>query len=159
MSELKMDAQRFNMLHTMLEENRKLIAALKTQRWEALKWGTALNIGTAAVALSFSDKLPNPDKVPKISLLLSTFLITMGAIALICSYTLRARNARRDSGRIKGKLINIEDLDPIRGEVVIPILKIRVKQTDFLYDWQDLFLFIAVIVISGIYTFWVVATR
>jgi len=38
-------------------------------------------------------------------------------------------------------------------------LKIRVKQTDFLYDWQDLFLFIAVIVISGIYTFWVVATR
>jgi len=38
MSELKMDAQRFAMLHTMLEENRKLIAALKTQRWEALKW-------------------------------------------------------------------------------------------------------------------------
>ena len=83
------DPQRFSIVQAQLEDGGRLIAALKVQRWEVLKWAVALNLGliTAWVALRAPPSLVFTGLASGVAL---------GAFVLIPHYNKRATGARRD---------------------------------------------------------------
>ena len=47
-----MNDREFDLARYFLEDNQKLIAAGKIQRWDIVKWGVTVNLALAAAAIS-----------------------------------------------------------------------------------------------------------
>jgi hypothetical protein len=131
-----MDPQRFTMLNGMLDDNRKLIAAAKVSRWDALKWGVALNLLTAGASVTL--------RAPAFILYLLIVLITAATVFLVLHYNKRAWKTREDSAGIKADLVDIADLDSYRGRSGYP-------HTHWLYDKEELQIFAVVLFGSAAY--------
>jgi hypothetical protein len=56
-----MSDKEFQVLCATLEDQRRLIAAGKAQRWDVIKWGVSINLGLATVAAVAGSK---PDGKP-----------------------------------------------------------------------------------------------
>jgi hypothetical protein len=52
-----MTPEEFKFACSSLDDNRKLIAAGKSQRWEVIKWAVALNVGLATVSIAINKKM------------------------------------------------------------------------------------------------------
>jgi len=84
-----MDQHRFTLLHSMLEDSRRLIAAAKVSRWDVLKWAVALNIATAAASVTLKETVKT--RTPFISLVI---LSTLGSALLMAQYNNRAKTPK-----------------------------------------------------------------
>ncbi|SRR6266480_2407886 len=86
-----MSPDEFKVASASLDDNRKIIAQGKVQRWEVLKWAVALNIGLATAAVAI-DRKP-----AALMILWATTFVAVIATLLIFYYTMRMTGARNDS--------------------------------------------------------------
>jgi len=126
MPDVVVDAQRFDFIKGGLDDCRRLIAAAKTQRWEALKWAVALNVALAGAA-GIKDSPVSATWV----LATSSSVAAIG-MALIVHFNRRARDARRDAARFEEEL----------GAAVVPDFVLehdrRVASKQSWYDASEL---------------------
>src|SRR5262245_9108901 len=101
---MPMDPQKFQVLHSALEDCRKLIAAIKIQRWEVLKWAIALNAGLVAAHVTAGKSSPNTIRMTALG-------VAVAAFVLILFYNERARSSRADAIRLQKQF----------GEGIIPL--------------------------------------
>lgn len=89
-----MTPDEFKFACSILDDNRKLIAEGKRQRWEVIKWAVALNIGLATAAVAIDRRAAG--------WMMLAFSIVVTAIGwgLILYYTKRMTGARNDSVRV-----------------------------------------------------------
>jgi hypothetical protein len=142
MPEPAIDQQRFQVVHSEIETRHKIIAALKVQRWEVLKWAVALNVGlvTAWVAIG---------KPPTLIFTILATGVAVGAIILIWHYNERARGARGDL------LGMFKLLDPVirYDELRAPRTAERIKKKSYFHDGWELFLFTAILLTTVVLTY------
>lgn len=118
--------QRLQVIHSALEDCRRLIAALKIQRWEVLKWVFALEVALATV----SKTKPLEEHIRAI--IAVEWLVAFAGFGLIFYYCIRARNARMDAMYREDQLWSVER--PYRNDVCI-------HPQSVWYDWQELLAF------------------
>jgi hypothetical protein len=83
--------EEFKFAHSYLDDNRKLIAAGKAQRWDATKWIVGLNAGLATASIAINQK-PAASGIFGIAILLA-FIGTW----LVIVYSSRMTGARNDA--------------------------------------------------------------
>jgi hypothetical protein len=66
-----MSDKEFQVLCATLEDQRRLIAAGKAQRWDVVKWGVSINLGLATVAAVAGSK-PDGKPIVGVSMALQT---------------------------------------------------------------------------------------
>jgi hypothetical protein len=118
----------------VLEDSRALIAALKIQRWEVLKWTVTVNATLAAAATALKDKTLT-------FLILAGFIAIIG-IVLIAYYNFRATKIR-DRHRRTVCYLRRELFDVNRWIGI----NVGIAKTTT-YDWQELVIFGFAILLS-----------
>jgi hypothetical protein len=82
-----MNDREFSVVCSALDDCRRLIAAGKVQRWDVVKWGTAVNLGLATVsAAQFG---------PPVVLLIIAGIVSIGSLILLLHYNKRMTEARK----------------------------------------------------------------
>jgi hypothetical protein len=124
--------------YSSLDDDRKLIAAGKAQRWEVLKWAVALNVGLATAATAINKK-------PAAGMILGFALIVLLLAAmLVLYYTKRMTGARNDALAIYRFLkTNNVDCAAISG-------KDTTSKRTWKHDAGELTIFLLVLVCSCI---------
>jgi hypothetical protein len=129
----------------ILDDTRKLIAALKLQRWDLLKWTVSVNVGLATASALFQ-KAPG-------QVLVFACIVDMLSLCMMLHYFCRLTNTRNDGVRTDRYLI--------RNGVRLPtVTGIRPKRYTLDYEWQELSLFTIVIfasVVPAFLVFWQVS--
>jgi len=84
----------FAIASLLLQDQQRLIAAGKVQRWDVVKWTIAVNLAlaTASVGIGTSGA--------SIIIVLFAVLVTLGAGALVYHYNRRITGALRDADRV-----------------------------------------------------------
>jgi hypothetical protein len=114
----------------VLDDDRSLIAAGKTQRWEVLKWTVTVNVGIAAL-------LAARGGVGGILTVLA-FIIAVIGIALIQHYNSRMTKARAEANNI----LSLFDRSGVNLDLIQPGWRDYQKHPDLkTYDWQELYAF------------------
>jgi hypothetical protein len=85
-----MDTIEFAVLASTLDDNRRLIAAGKVQRWDVVKWGVTVNLALAALSASLPLSL-----VRSFALFLLAVLASLAAGYLVQYYNRRMTEARK----------------------------------------------------------------
>jgi hypothetical protein len=131
-----MSPQEFQFASAALEDNRKLIAAGKLQRWDVIKWAVTVNV---ALATAFIALLQHPG-IGKWFCLLAG-LVAIVAFALMLHYNDRLMNTRNDAKATYDYLIsNGIDVAEILGKP--PAVATRY------HDKQELIVFTAILILS-----------
>jgi hypothetical protein len=80
----------------ILDDGRRLIGALKLQRWDVVKWAVTVNIAPTAAAIAFR----GVQDAPKQLLWLAAFVAAIGEV-LMLYYNCRLTNSRKDLDKTK----------------------------------------------------------
>jgi hypothetical protein len=128
--------RQFQFAYSSLDDDRKLIAVGKAQRWEVTKWAVALNIGLATAAVTI--------KSQSAACLIAGFCVLVAAMAigLLLYITHRMTGARNDALKIYA-FMEKHDLpcDEISG-------KDTKTQRTWKHDGGELALYIAILFLS-----------
>jgi hypothetical protein len=140
-----MNEHEFHVACAILEDHRKLIAAGKSQRWDVIKWAVTINVAltTASIALQGHENAAK-------RLFWLALMVAVIACGLVLHYNNRMKNTRNDSVTPEAYLAN-------NGVDFLAITGRRSEQVSWLYDWQELAIFTAILVLSVVPT-WVVWT-
>jgi hypothetical protein len=143
MPEPIIDPQRFQVIQAQIEDGRRLIATLKVQRWEVLKWAVALNVGlvTAWVAL---------DRPPPFIFTGLALGVALAALLLILHYNKRAVGARKDLNHTFSLLEAVIKPEERRREG-------RPDNKRFFHDGWELLIFTLVLLGTVVVTYTVTA--
>ena len=118
-----------------LEDCRKVIAALKLQRWEVVKWTIATNFGLAT-ASAFTGQFP-------VLALLIAVVVAFTGMGIMVHLFWRLTNTRNDTRHIDLYLEahGVPELRAIHR-------KFPEQEYNVSYEWQELVFFLVVIVTS-----------
>ncbi|HEY7414919.1 MAG TPA: hypothetical protein VH593_06990 [Ktedonobacteraceae bacterium] len=142
------DPQRFQVIQAQVEDGRRIIAALKIQRWEVLKWAVALNVGlvTAWIALKTDRTLT------------FTWLsagVGVAAAILILHYNKRAAGARIDLDRSLALLKPVITHEELRRRKTFIPQGFWDKLRLFFHDGWELLVFSGVLLGTVVVTYFV----
>jgi hypothetical protein len=123
--------RQFQAASAVLDDQRRMIAAGKLQRWDVVKWAVTVNVALAAAAISFENSATGKQLV-----WLAVAVAVIGWI-LMLYYNLRLKRTRADALKTKENLgVNFEDTGS------------PPKSKDFFYDWQELLIFTIILAVS-----------
>ena len=91
-----MDPIDFAVVGSALEDCRRLIAAGKIQRWDAVKWGVTVNLALAAVSASLTSQTIGRS----FALFLAAAAASIAAWFLMWHYNQRMTRAREDAVKL-----------------------------------------------------------
>ena len=140
-----MDPIDFAVVASALDDCRRLIAAGKVQRWDAVKWGVTVNLALAAVSASLVPQTFGRSLV----LFLSAAAASMAAWFLMWHYNQRMTRVREDavglSRVLKKNGIKFDELVGHGSE--------EAYSTGAAYDWHELITFGAILAVAPLLTF------
>ena len=131
----------------LLQDQQRLIAAGKVQRWDFVKWTVTVNLAFAAASLGIAEGAGG-------LFFLFTILVAAAGGGLVYHYNKRMTGARADSDRATAYFRESEiDLSKI-----IPVVPTRGDRTPAMYDSEELYIFGYIIVGSILPAFlaWVI---
>ena len=132
-----MQDQDFAIASLLLQDQQRLIAAGKVQRWDVVKWTIAVNLALATASVSIGTNSAG------IIIVVFTVLVALGGGALVYHYNGRITGARRDADRVTAYFreagIDFSKIVPVRSAI---------PQRSFLYDAEELSIFGSIIVLS-----------
>jgi hypothetical protein len=148
MPEPVIDQQRFQVIQARVEDDRRLIAAVKIQRWDVLKWAVALNVGlvTAWVALG---------KQPSLIFTGLGAVVASAAIVLIFHYNKRAAGARTDLDRALALLAPIIKHEELMNRETFMRKGFYGKLRLLFHDGSELVIFTLVLIVTVAVTYFV----
>jgi hypothetical protein len=122
------DDRKFAIQNGILDDERRLIAALKLQRWDVVKWAVTVNMAlcAAAIAVSASEHFT---KAASMHLFWLAGIVTVIGEMLLLYYNRRLTKTREDSRQTKDHLTAL-------GATFIDTSK-----PPKFYDWQELLIF------------------
>ncbi len=136
-----MDDREFSLVSYFLEDNQKLLAAGKVQRWEAVKWAVTVNLALATASISFS-------KSPGAFFILSTAVAVVGG-GIAFYHDAKISRVRQTFEDIFQNLTN-SGVDFVK--IVSKEMPDRKTQG---HDWSELSLFWIGLALSAMPTFFV----
>ena len=114
----------------VVDDDRSLIAAGKTQRWEVLKWAVTANVAIAALLSAHGGA--------RGALVFLAFFIAAIGIALIEHYNSRMTAARNEADGI----LSLFNRSGINLDLIQPSWRDYQNHSDLkYYDWQELYAF------------------
>jgi hypothetical protein len=129
--------QDFAIASLLLQDQQRLIAAGKVQRWDVVKWTIAVNLALATASVSIGTDGAG------IIIVVFTVLVALGGGALVYHYNRRITGARRDADTVTAYFreagIDFSKIVPVRSAI---------PQRPFLYDAEELSIFGSIIVLS-----------
>jgi hypothetical protein len=136
-----MNEREFHVACAILDDDRKLIAAGKSQRWDVIKWGVTINVALATAAIALHEH----ESAAKWLFWLAVIVAAI-ACGLMLHYNNRMKNTRNDSVAPEEYLAhNGVDLDAITGR--------KSERVSWLYDREELALFTVILLVSVVPTF------
>jgi hypothetical protein len=133
-----MTEDQFKFAMASLEDNRRLIAAGKSQRWDVIKWAIALNVALATA----STAIPQPTAA--LTIFVFTMINSLIAEMLVFYYTKRVTGARNNSVTVYNYLTrNNIDCAEISG-------KDTMTDRDWRHDFGELMLFGSILLLSSV---------
>jgi hypothetical protein len=142
---MAVDRDGLDVVLRVFDDTRSLIAALKVQRWEVLKWGVTINIGLAAASAGFHH---SPKAFVWFAILMAAF-----CLILILYYNLRMTRTRTRLTELHNYIReNVIDLKAATGQDYG-----KVKSTN--YDKEELIIYTAITAASVLPTLFIVWSR
>ncbi len=133
-----MQEQEFQIASLLLQDQQRLIAVGKVQRWDVVKWTTAVNLALATASVGIGTSGAG------IIIVVFTVLVALGAWALVYHYNRRITGARGDAAKVTAYFRDAGiDLSKI-----IPVVQERVDRTPEMYDAEELYIFGSIIAFS-----------
>lgn len=131
-----MNEHDFQCASAMLDDQRKLIAAGKLQRWDVVKWAVTVNIALAAASIGFQDSAS-----AGMQLFVLAAIVAVIGLGMMLYYNLRLTRTRNGSVITEKYLTNNGiEFSIISGHAP--------KCVDWLYDWQELIAFTLILGMS-----------
>jgi hypothetical protein len=133
-----MNEHEFHVACAILDDQRKLIAAGKSQRWDVIKWAVTINVALATASIALQEH--EHENAAKWLFGLAVIVAAI-ACGLMLHYNNRMKNTRNDSVAPEDYLAH-NDVD------IVAITGKRSERVNWLYDWQELGIFTAILVFS-----------
>jgi hypothetical protein len=128
----------FAIASLLLQDQRRLIAAGKVQRWDVVKWTVAFNLALATASVSIGTAGAG------IIIVVFTVLVALGGWVLVRHYNRRVTGARRDADKIVAYFRDAGiDLSKI-----IPVAQNGADRPPEMYDTEELYIFGSIIALS-----------
>jgi hypothetical protein len=128
-------------IFSALDDQRRLIAAGKVQRWDVVKWGVTVNVAlaTAAAAIPFKGALDVCGLAVPFSLIpfLLAVAVAFVSLVLVLYYNKGTSDARNDATHLVNQM---KDRDIDYARIVGKDLASHYSK-GFFYDWPELLLF------------------
>jgi hypothetical protein len=130
--------QDFQIASLLLQDQQKLIAAGKVQRWDVVKWTTAFNLALAAASASIGK--------PGAGVIIFFFTVAVAVAGgyLVSHYNRRITGAREDAKKVTA-YFREEGIDLSQ---IIPEDKARADRAPEWYDAEELSVFAYIIAFS-----------
>jgi hypothetical protein len=129
--------QDFAIASLLLQDQQRLIAAGKVQRWDVVKWTIAFNLALATASVSIGTAGAG------IIIVVFTVLVALGGWVLVRHYNRRVTGARRDADKIVAYFRDAGiDLSKI-----IPVAQNGADPPE-MYDTEELYIFGSIIALS-----------
>ena len=142
----------FSILASSLENERRLIAAGKLQRWDTVKWVITINVALTAASIAISTKGNGFHWTHFMFFALAVFVAIVGHF-LIRHYDRRIAGAREVAWFLENHIEKICGFD-VKG-----IAYQSKEKPSTQHDWQELFWFGLVIVLSVLPTLFLVVWK
>jgi hypothetical protein len=127
----------FAIASLLLQDQQRLIAAGKVQRWDVVKWTVAFNLALATASVSIGTAGAG------IIIVVFTVLVALGGWVLVRHYNRRVTGARRDADKIVAYFRDAGiDLSKI-----IPVAQNGADPPE-MYDTEELYIFGSIIALS-----------
>jgi hypothetical protein len=128
----------FAIASLLLQDQQRLIAAGKVQRWDVVKWTVAFNLALATASVSIGTAGAG------IIIVVFTVLVALGGWVLVRHYNRRVTGARRDADKIVAYFRDAGiDLSKI-----IPVAQNGADRPPEMYDTEELYIFGSIIALS-----------
>jgi len=122
----------------LLQDQQRLIAAGKVQRWDVVKWTIAVNLALATASVGIGTAGAG------IIIVVFTVLVALGGWVLVHHYNRRITGARRDADKIVAYFRD----DGIDLSKIIPVAQDRADRPPEMYDAEELSIFGSIIALS-----------
>jgi hypothetical protein len=132
-----MNDPEFHAACAFLEDNRRMIAAGKLQRWDVVKWTVTVNIALATAAVALQDT-----RGAGMQLLALAVIVAGIGLGLMLYYNLRLTRTRIDSLKPEGYLAEQH------GVNFATFSKKPTRPIDWLYDREELAVFALILTMS-----------
>ena len=136
-------------ISSALDDQRRLIAAGKVQRWDVVKWAVTVNVAlaTAATLIQFQGAfdvcgLAVPFSFVPFLLTVAVFFVSL---VLVLYYNYGTTDARKDAIHLVNEMKEKYDIDYAR--IVGKDLASHYSK-GFFYDWPELLLFTFILIVS-----------
>jgi hypothetical protein len=127
----------FAIASLLLQDQQRLIAAGKVQRWDVVKWTVAFNLALATASVSIGTAGAG------IIIVVFSVLVALGGWVLVRHYNRRVTGARRDADKIVAYFRDAGiDLSKI-----IPVAQNGADPPE-MYDTEELYIFGSIIALS-----------
>jgi hypothetical protein len=128
----------FAIASLLLQDQQRLIAAGKVQRWDVVKWTIAVNLALATASVGIGTAGAG------IIIVVFTVLVALGGWVLVRHYNRRVTGARRDADKIVAYFRD----DGIDLSKIIPVAQDRADRPPEMYDAEELYMFGSIIALS-----------
>jgi hypothetical protein len=138
--------KKFQVINSALDDQRRLIAAGKVQRWDVVKWGVTVNVAlaTAATLIQFKGALDVCGLAVPFSFIPSLLAaaVALVSLVLVLYYNYGTTAARTDATYLVKEMKEKHGID-YSGIVGKDLASHYSK--GFFYDWPELLLFTAIL--------------
>jgi hypothetical protein len=128
----------FAIASLLFQDQQRLIAAGKVQRWDVVKWTVAVNLALATASVGIGTAGAG------IIIVVFTVLVALGGWVLVRHYNRQVTGARRDADKIVAYFRD----DGIDLSKIIPVAQDRADRPPEMYDAEELYMFGSIIALS-----------
>jgi hypothetical protein len=128
----------FAIASLLFQDQQRLIAAGKVQRWDVVKWTIAVNLALATASVGIGTAGAG------IIIVVFTVLVALGGWVLVRHYNRQVTGARRDADKIVAYFRD----DGIDLSKIIPVAQDRTDRPPEMYDAEELYMFGSIIALS-----------
>jgi hypothetical protein len=128
----------FAIASLLFQDQQRLIAAGKVQRWDVVKWTIAVNLALATASVGIGTAGAG------IIIVVFTVLVALGGWVLVRHYNRQVTGARRDADKIVAYFRD----DGIDLSKIIPVAQDRADRPPEMYDAEELYMFGSIIALS-----------
>jgi hypothetical protein len=122
----------------LFQDQQRLIAAGKVQRWDVVKWTIAVNLALATASVGIGTAGAG------IIIVVFTVLVALGGWVLVRHYNRQVTGARRDADKIVAYFRD----DGIDLSKIIPVAQDQADRPPEMYDAEELYMFGSSIALS-----------
>jgi hypothetical protein len=141
------DEEELKVIYSALDDQRRLIAAGKVQRWDVVKWGVTVNVAlaTATALIQFKGAFDVCGLAVPFSFIPVILAMTVAVVSLVLVlyYNKSATDARSDATHLVNQMKDKHEID--YSSIVGKDLASHYSK-GFFYDWPELLLFTVILV-------------